>query len=199
MIPWPAHKFVPLSLTPSTCVRCGRTRQGGNHVDAPQPRDVEEQRAEAKKVYEQGKHTIVLDAYEIANLRELLKACGYPARDDQDRAVPRNPFMAANTGDWLGQIALKLPKVDHSPNMEASTMIENARRYYSPFSVTDRATRVVLLDGLDRLHTGLAREVKERLLATRCEACEGNGYAPYVGGDDDEVPCGRCGGTGFKQ
>lgn len=62
----------------------------------------------------------------------------------------------------------------------------------------DRGERYVILQGLARLSSGFAREIAERLKATECPACHGGGYAPYVGGDDDDAPCLKCGGTGFE-
>jgi len=63
----------------------------------------------------------------------------------------------------------------------------------------DRARRKVLIDGLSKLEYGFARELVDELDATRCELCGGGGYAPYVGGDDDEIPCLACDGSGFKR
>ena len=57
--------------------------------------------------------------------------------------------------------------------------------------------RHVLLEGLSKLDYGFAREVEQRLRATCCPGCGGSGFAPYVGGDDDEAPCDRCGGSGW--
>ena len=57
--------------------------------------------------------TIELNDYEVVNLRSAIEAIGYP-HDIVER--PRNPLMVLNTGDWLGQIYLKLPKVDTVPN-----------------------------------------------------------------------------------
>lgn len=57
--------------------------------------------------------------------------------------------------------------------------------------------RHVLLEGLSGLDFGFARDVEEKLRATCCSGCCGSGFAPYVGGDDDEDPCDRCQGSGW--
>lgn len=61
-----------------------------------------------------------------------------------------------------------------------------------------KGERYVILEGLKGLQYNFAQEVMKKLEATRCEGCNGSGLAPYVGGDDDETPCARCGGSGFK-
>jgi hypothetical protein len=68
-------------------------------------------------------HVIVLSDYEVANLREMFRAMGHAA------AVDRNPLMAANTGDWVGQIAGKLPHVEHEPNVEWTELARRARDF----------------------------------------------------------------------
>jgi DnaJ-class molecular chaperone len=64
-----------------------------------------------------------------------------------------------------------------------------------PLTKGERAT---IQEGLDKLAYGFARDIHAKLEATRCTACGGNGYAPYVGGDDDDDPCTTCKGSGFK-
>lgn len=56
--------------------------------------------------------TITLDEYEVSNLRELLKCCGFP--HDPNGPAP----FAYNTGDWLGQLWWKLEpmQTEHQPN-----------------------------------------------------------------------------------
>jgi hypothetical protein len=60
-----------------------------------------------------------------------------------------------------------------------------------------KAERSFILQGLCALDAGFARELVERIEATKCSSCRGNGYAPYVGGDDDDAPCTACHGSGF--
>lgn len=61
-----------------------------------------------------------------------------------------------------------------------------------------KADRFVLLEGLRALPYDYARELAVRIRATECPMCGGAGFAPYVGGDDDETPCFRCHGDGFR-
>jgi DnaJ-class molecular chaperone len=58
--------------------------------------------------------------------------------------------------------------------------------------------RHTILDGLAKLDYGLAQELAAKLKATKCTTCNGTGLAPYIGGDDDEIPCWTCDGDGFK-
>jgi hypothetical protein len=62
----------------------------------------------------------------------------------------------------------------------------------------NKTDRLVLQEGLAKLDYGYARDLWERLQETRCWMCRGSGYAPYVGGDDDESPCINCKGSGFN-
>lgn len=48
---------------------------------------------------------IVLDMYELVNLRAAIEAIGYPWPGDDGES----PLAVLNSGDWLGQIYLKLP------------------------------------------------------------------------------------------
>jgi hypothetical protein len=88
-------------------------------------------------------HTIELDDYEVANLRALLQAIGYGTPDCEScgRPLPytkertdalRSPFFAANNGDWVGQVYLKLPSVKHKPNASPEQLAEAARRWRAP-------------------------------------------------------------------
>lgn len=47
-------------------------------------------------------YTLILNKYQRDNLLWLINACGWPAGD----AV--GPFIAANTGDWIGEIGWML-------------------------------------------------------------------------------------------
>ena len=58
--------------------------------------------------------------------------------------------------------------------------------------------RYVIEQGLAKLDFTFAREVAEKLEGTHCKWCDGNGHAPYVGGDDDDARCGKCHGHGFE-
>lgn len=68
------------------------------------------------------KQTITLDNYEVTNLRALIEACGYPYTMRHERC----PLNVANTGDWLGQIYLKLRKVDLKPNASAEELVRSS-------------------------------------------------------------------------
>lgn len=65
------------------------------------------------------KYTIELDEYQIANLRAAIQAIGYPA----DKDYARCPLNVLNTGDWLGEIYLKLPEVQYYANTSSSDMV----------------------------------------------------------------------------
>lgn len=64
--------------------------------------------------------SVTLTAYEIANLRSLIEACGYAS------GRTRNPLWVANTGDWIGQVYNKLPAVEHPPNATAAQLENRA-------------------------------------------------------------------------
>lgn len=70
-------------------------------------------------------NTIVLNDYEVANLKALIESCGYglPNR------VDRNPLWVANTGDWLGQIYQKLPTVHCDPNASPDELAKRANEF----------------------------------------------------------------------
>lgn len=57
-------------------------------------------------------HVIVLDDYQVANLRALINAIGYGTVNDP----PIGRLSALNNGDWVGEIYQKLPYVEHKPN-----------------------------------------------------------------------------------
>src|SRR6266542_2206552 len=74
------------------CVRCyRRVRMGATRWHEEQCQKEEKTMIDNFN----DEQTIVLSEYEIANLRSLLEACGYP-----NGQCPKNPFYAANTGDW---------------------------------------------------------------------------------------------------
>lgn len=84
---------------------------------------------------------LTLDKYQRDNLLWLLNACGYPGGD----AVP--PFTHANTGDWLGEVALMLARPGEppiitsrdSPNHSFGTLREWVQHWvkHRPTELTD--------------------------------------------------------------
>lgn len=65
------------------------------------------------------KFMIELDEYEVANLRAVIQAIGYPA----DKDHPRCPLNVLNTGDWLGELYNKLPELQYYANTSSSDMV----------------------------------------------------------------------------
>ena len=59
-------------------------------------------------------HQIILDDYQVANLRAVIEAAAPP--------IKRNPLYVINSGDWMMEIYLKLPKVDYKANKTAEEM-----------------------------------------------------------------------------
>lgn len=55
-------------------------------------------------------YAIKLTDYEIANLKSMIEAVGYPSHNYN------TPLGVFNSGDWLGQIYNKLPIIDYLPN-----------------------------------------------------------------------------------
>jgi hypothetical protein len=81
-------------------------------------------------------YPIFLNEYQIANLRAAIEAAGYGGWGAEACPVAaRNPLYALNTGDWLGEVYLMLPKVAHRPNRTPEEMAESAR----VFARTDHA------------------------------------------------------------
>lgn len=82
------------------------------------------------QIFSGRRHTIVLDDYELANLRELLRACGTwregELNEQELNDVAGNPFTAANNGLWLSQLYAKLPTTHHAPNMTAAGLARKA-------------------------------------------------------------------------
>lgn len=76
------------------------------------------------------KHVIELDDYEVANLKAALRAigCGW-YQNGVTRFASRSPLFAMNTGDWVCQIAHKLPEVDYVPNVQVEELAERARTF----------------------------------------------------------------------
>jgi hypothetical protein len=70
--------------------------------------------------------SIVLTEYQRSNLLAVLQAIGYPAHQD------RSPLDVCNTGDWVGEVALKLryeQPSPHAPNVGPTELAERARRW----------------------------------------------------------------------
>lgn len=73
-------------------------------------------------------YTISLNEYQIANLRALINAVGYPWGEVEER----NPLWAANTGDWVGEVYSKLPEVDCEPNSTGHEIAQKSFSYVFP-------------------------------------------------------------------
>ena len=69
-------------------------------------------------------HPIVLNDYQVANLRALLELCGGWGGIEMP-----NPFSAANTGDWVAEIYYKLPRVPREPNVSPAEMMRRANEW----------------------------------------------------------------------
>jgi hypothetical protein len=73
-------------------------------------------------------YSIELDDYEVANLRVAIEAIGYPWQKHKDHS----PLSVLNTGDWLGQLYLKLPIVEKMPNVSSYELIKRANNFKKP-------------------------------------------------------------------
>lgn len=60
---------------------------------------------------------LVLNKYQRDNLLWLLNACGYPG--DNTTAHTIKPFDCANTGDWVGMLAIMLMDDKQFPGITA--------------------------------------------------------------------------------
>ena len=63
--------------------------------------------------------TIELDEYQVSNLKAAIEAIGYGGTEQH----PRCPLNTLNTGDWIGELYLKLPDVTYYPNTNAADMV----------------------------------------------------------------------------
>ena len=72
-------------------------------------------------------YNIILNEYQIANLRSALEAAGYC---DWSTQVLNNPLYVLQTGDWLGEIYNKLPEVDYQPNESPQVLADRASRWH---------------------------------------------------------------------
>lgn len=85
-------------------------------------------------------NTILLDDYEVANLRAAFEAIGYGQRKCESCGsiktfwpiVGDSPLNVLNSGDWLGQIYNKLPELSHAPNVKPEEYAQRARDWKSP-------------------------------------------------------------------
>jgi len=69
--------------------------------------------------------TLVLDEYQRNNLLWLLNLVGYP----YGNVHATEPFHLANTGDWVGEIVLKLADSSGSLlNPKSNVAVENVRK-----------------------------------------------------------------------
>lgn len=82
-------------------------------------------------------HALMLNDYQIANLRAAIEACGY-ATWHKDW-FKKSPLMVLQNGDWMGEIYLMLPMVQHAPNQTPQKLIEEALARCAPLSEGARA------------------------------------------------------------
>jgi hypothetical protein len=70
-----------------------------------------------------GQHVILLNDYQVTNLRSLLHAIGYAS-------VHRSsPLNVCDTGDWVGELYQKLPHVALAPNVEPGELARRASEW----------------------------------------------------------------------
>lgn len=67
-----------------------------------------------------GPHQIDLNDYQVANLRAAIEAIGYPS------GTAQSPLSVLHSGDWLGEIYSKLPKLYVQPNLRPHEYISRA-------------------------------------------------------------------------
>lgn len=74
------------------------------------------------------KHVIELNDYQVVNLRAALEAIGYPWKEEK-----RSPLTVLNSGDWVGEIWLKLDQLTlgkyAAPNDTVESYIERANHF----------------------------------------------------------------------
>lgn len=76
-------------------------------------------------------YEIILDEYEIANLKALINAIGYPSCGPDAGDSIGHMLAPLQTGDWLGQIYNKLPPVQFKPNSGAKEMRQSVTDYWN--------------------------------------------------------------------
>ena len=69
-------------------------------------------------------YSIVLNSYEVANLRSLLEA----AEATKAKRIPPNPFSLIHNGEWVTSIYAKLPLVSRRPNQTALQLAKAAMK-----------------------------------------------------------------------
>jgi hypothetical protein len=70
---------------------------------------------------------VSFDDYQRANLLWLLEACGYPCKPDGSPSGV-SPLTCANTGDWLGEVFIKLGGYNDRPDCSPNRSHEQLRR-----------------------------------------------------------------------
>lgn len=68
-------------------------------------------------------HIIVLNDYQVANLRAAIHATGYAS------IYKDSPLSVLNNGDWLGELMHLLPHVEYKPNATPAELAERARAW----------------------------------------------------------------------
>lgn len=69
-------------------------------------------------------HVLMLNDYQVANLRALFNAIGYAAHFAD---TPSSPLSVANNGDWIGEIYQMLPyEGSQKPNVDAEQLRKSA-------------------------------------------------------------------------
>lgn len=68
-------------------------------------------------------HIILLNDYQVANLKEAIWAIGYAS------VYGGSPLSVLNNGDWLGELFQMLPSVTYKPNEGAQTLADKSWRW----------------------------------------------------------------------
>lgn len=113
----------------------------------------------------EGNFTISLSEYHVVNLRELIKCCGF---DGTGGAATRAVF-AYNTGDWLGELWLKLEKFGLCA-LKPNKTLEQVTNEAEPVFTRDELG----LDEPAKVIPGLAKMLREKQTsepATKCKYC----------------------------
>ena len=77
-------------------------------------------------------HVLMLNDYQVANLRALLNAIGagyWPVEEE----LRSSPLQVCNNGDWVGEIYMMLPyEGQQEPNQSAAQMRRQAQAWKPP-------------------------------------------------------------------